>query len=707
MDFVFQGFQSDLPIWGYLLLITATTVLAWWSYHSVKSISSPYRYLLIGLRSLTFTILFILLTNPLFKAETTYFEKPRLLVILDNSASTSIEKGDYRGIETYQEVLNELNLSDSSHVNFIHYALDKSIRPSRPESLNFKGDGTNLFRTYDAINNHQREVTAVLLISDGIFTRGRDPVYEAANLDIPLYTIALGDTTQQRDLIVKNVNSNRTGYMETRHPVEVTVENNGFSRQPFEIRLTKGDETLDSHTITPESDLSSHTVNFELELTEEGLQQYNVQIPPNNEEWTKANNSHTFSIDVLDNKQGILSLAFEIHPDVRMIRSLLLRDENTELTSRTWLGGSRFIEGELDLGADSLDLIVLQGYPGNGMPEEVRETVSSLLDDTPSILMFNQSGSVVALEQQTGIVTPVRPEGPAPNAPINLSAALQSDEHPVMELPALNFNRMPSLTAPVQNLKLMQGTVLFTGAFQGQETNQPVITISEIGNLRRTQVMAHGWFRSIQSSREDDRIFTEQLFSNLVSWTAAKPNDKLLDLKPAQTVFTDGQPIELNAFLTNESGASESKADIEVVIMGSEITERSYFMQDTGAGQYQLRLSALPKGIYSYSATARKGDRLIDTQKGEFSVSSSNIEFLNTQRNDRLLRQMALRSGGTFFTYKQADQIWKVLQENKLLVREEKVQETLFYPYQNISWFILIILFLTAEWAIRKYLAMP
>jgi hypothetical protein len=193
---------------------------------------------------------------------------------------------------------------------------------------------TNLYRAIETVRNRQQDIKGAILISDGIFTQGRNPIFEAGNLSVPVMTVVLGDTVQQKDLIVEEVISNATGYVRTIHPVEANVQTNGFAGEQIEVQLRKGREVLQSQYIQAGESRTSHSLNFELELREEGLQQYEIVIPLSDKEWTEANNRQPFSIDVLNDKQRILSLAFEIHPDVSFVRSQLLSDENTQLVYR-------------------------------------------------------------------------------------------------------------------------------------------------------------------------------------------------------------------------------------------------------------------------------------------------------------------------------------------------------------------------------------
>ncbi|MDZ7680319.1 MAG: hypothetical protein U5J63_01080 [Fodinibius sp.] len=330
MDFIFQGFQSSLPFWIYLLALVGTIALSWWSYRSIKGIRPLYRYILIGVRSTVFFLLILLLLNPFLKTESTYYESPNILVMLDNSASTSIEKNTYRGTESYQQVLETLNFGDSASVNYDFYAIGRQTTASSPAALTFNAEQTNLASGMQVLQGNQAEVSAAVLISDGVFTQGQNPVFGAQDLQVPVFSIGLGDTTSQKDVVVSSVSTNSTGYLNSTQPVTATIQSNGYDGESIPVELLKGNEVVRSQTIRPEISNSSQEISFQLPLETEGLQQYRIQVPALSDEWTNANNVQRFSIDVKDAKQQILSIAFEVHPDVKLLRSLLLADQEYE-----------------------------------------------------------------------------------------------------------------------------------------------------------------------------------------------------------------------------------------------------------------------------------------------------------------------------------------------------------------------------------------
>jgi len=706
VDVVFKGFQSTLPVWLLLAFFVASVCLAWWSYKNI-SIARFYRYLLISLRSIVFFILLILLAAPFFTRVTTSLERPEILVFFDNSASTAIQKGTYDGAEAYRNLLNSLAFQNQEDIQFSFFTVDDSVRNQTADSLKMQGTTTNLSTIFNTLRSHENVRTAVL-ISDGIYTQGRNPLYQITSSDIPIQTIALGDTSSQKDIFIKNIVANNTGYLNTAQPVEVTVVQNGFSGQNFRVQLEKDGNVLETKTLSLDENSASETVRFDIKHKQTGLQQFEIVIPTLKEEWTPKNNKQSFSIDVLDNKQRILSLAFEIHPDVRLIRSLLAQDKNTALYSRTWLGNDRFIEGPPDFGADSLDLIILHGYPQTGLSRQTKENVARYLKEVPSIIMATPQISYLQLQSDVDTPFPVATtNGTTPNK-VTPAPSVQPNAHPIMDLPELSDTRLSALFAPTQGITLAPGAeMLFESRFQGNLTSAPLVAIQQTGNLRRAQITAFGWYKIRQSSQENARDFVEQLLLNTVSWTATKPDTRNLTITPSQKTFENSDTIILNGFLIDERGQKESEAQIEIQLSGENIGSNNYSMQSLGEGQYSLAINPLPEGVYTFNAVAKKGDRTIGRHKGQFAVTTSNEEFINTKRNDELLRGLAQKTGGIFYEADQAKELWKDLEQKKMLTEIERVNETLFYPNQHLFWFIIVILLLGTEWGIRKYLSLP
>ncbi len=707
MDFIFQGFQSSLPFWVYILMFACTFLIAWWSYSNIKKIGTLYNYTLIALRSCVYFILLLLLVNPFFKTEETYFEPANILVLLDNSASTQIDKKIYQGSKSYTKLLEELGLSDDTNVNYQIYKVGSKVEQTEIDSLTFDDDQTNITSGIEAIRASQNEASAALLISDGIYTTGKNPIYETSDIDIPIFSIGLGDTTFQKDVLVSSISTNSSGYLNSTQSVNTTINSKGFEGSTIPVHLKKGNEVLSEKVIIPEIRNSSQQVSFDLLLEQEGLQQYEIHIPTLSDEWTSANNTQRFTVDVQDAKQQILSLALEIHPDVRFVRSLLSTDENTELVNRTWLKGDNFIEGDFSSVTDSLDLAVIHGYPITGVPAKIKEKLEMIGDEVPLLIIASPRFSPQQFEQDVTAL-PVDITGNLNYGQIDLRLEPQKSGHPITELPAVTYDQLPNLMAPLEHISTASyADMLFSSTYRGESIQKPVVVAHELGNKRHLFVTAYNWYRFQQDQNQEIQAFVKQLWQNMISWTATDPDNELLDIQPQQDAFSGSNPIIIDAYLKNERGQNESDANITISISSDTLDGRMYSMENRDNGNYRLSIPPMPEGVYSFKAIAQKGERTLDTERGEFSVDASNAEYIDINRNEQLLRQIAQNTGGQYVPFDSVNGFWNKLKEKGLLDRQEQVETNFFYLYQHVGWFILVIILLCSEWILRKYLSLP
>ncbi len=707
MEYIFQGFQTSLPFWVYTMIFICTFLITWWSYSNVKKIDRIYYYTLVSLRSCVYFILLLLLVNPFFKTEDIYFEPSNILVLLDNSASTQIEKKTYQGSKSYSELIQKLNFTEKSNINFQFFKIGSRVEQTKVDSLTFAEDQTDLSSGMEMIKAKQNESNAVLLISDGIYTTGKNPIYETSDISIPVFTIALGDTTFQKDILVSSISTNSTGYLNSTQNVKTTINSKGFKGNSVSVHIRKGNEILAEKVIVPKIKNSSQQVSFDLQLDKEGLQQYEIHIPALSDEWTSANNTQRFTVDVKDARQKILSLALEIHPDVRFVRSLLAKDENTDLVNRTWLKADSFIEGDFSFVTDSLDLAIIHGYPSAGLPARVKKKLKHISNNVPSIVIASPRFNSDQFQQEITEL-PIDFTGSRKYGKISLSPASETSEHPIRELPAITYNQLPDLVAPITNISSASyAQMLFSSTYRGKSIQTPVVVTQQLGNKRHLFVTAYNWYHYQQTQSPEVQAFGKQLWQNMISWTATNPDNQLLDIQTRQNSFSGSEPVIMEAYLRNERGQNESEANITISIISDTLADRMYSMENRDGGNYRLSIPPLPEGIYSYEATAKKGERTLDTKRGEFSVSASNAEYLNDNRNEQLLRKIAQNTGGIYVPFDSVNGFWNLLEEKELLERQEKVETNYFYLYQHIVWYILVVILLCSEWILRKYLSLP
>lgn len=700
MDIQLQGINPVFATPILLVLIVAILIFTWWSYSYLKNISAQKRWGLIILRSSAFIILILLLLNPFLQIDETETHNPRIAVYLDDSQSMSIVRGEYDGRQAYLDIIENFELDGINDADIQYYKFDARVEPAESHEPELQGGITNLDEVMRHIRDQPEQVVAAVLFSDGIVTRGRDPVFNARELSIPLFTVPVGDTTETRDIAVSEVITNETGYVNTTQPAEITVVQEGFPGETVNLQLIKDDQVLETETVEFDGETSLHRVTFNLEFEEEGLHSFVASVTEFDEEVTTANNNYPFSVNVVDEKLNIYHLVFEIHPDVRMIRSILETDQNIELHPYTWIGGRYLEQDQFEAEITDIDLLVIHGdIPEQVvLPEGVPAQVPTLRFATPGSSGQYRDNETIGISA----------DNPGTVLGIHLDLAEDNRNHPVAELNQIEFNRQPTLYTRYADYEVpVTSSVLFRARHAGAETDIPVVLVQEEGNIRRSFVNAYGWFQYSQARDENTREFNQQLMTNLAAWTSTSPDREHLRISPTKRVYQEGEEVTFRADLTSETGEPETDAVIEVTIIDENEEERGYSMRHLGRGNYTLSIGTLASGSYQFIAEANKTGRLIDSTEGEFSVTVSTLEFVNTKRNDNLLKQLAEITGGGFLDVYSQDQLTERMQEMNLLQPIEERRTAFRFLHEHFIWFIIVLLLLSAEWLLRRRSSLP
>ncbi|AXJ00887.1 hypothetical protein CYPRO_1636 [Cyclonatronum proteinivorum] len=706
-----SGFDSDLAILLLALAILFSAAAGWWTYSGNTQLPAGARWTATTLRASALFLLLLLLFNPVYEFTDEREHKQEIAVMLDNSRSVTIEKGDWQGEENFWQVVDQLGLADTSTIRFNTFGFDADLFESDPQELPLTGSVTDINRSLNSLNQASGEMDALILVTDGIFNRGLDPTRAAERLDVPVFTVAIGDTSQVRDVLVRNVIYNSTAFVNATGLIRAEVLNDGFPDRSIEVRLFRNNQLAEVQTIQTTEARSAHQVDFEVDFDEEGTERFRIEIPELEGEWTAANNSYAFTVDVQDDQLRILHLAFEVHPDVGALRQLLVTDESIQSSYMTWTGGSGFVggSGALPANADTLDLIILHGFPHRQLPNSLREKVMSLASQT-NVLFFTLPGTDLEnMTAATNNLAPIRRQGNTPIGTISPSVNPAEQDHPIFDfqLP-LNLTRGPELRGPVRNYNSAAAArdLLLTN-FRNDTTGAPLLSIQQLGNYRVGMVNAWNWFRWQQSTQSEYRDFRAELKNNLIKWASTGVSEGLLEFAPSRNSFDEGEAITFRAAVVTETGLPDNEASVQVSLSSDQIETQSFIMRSIGSGRFRLETRPLPAGTYTYEATALRGTRELDQVQGSFTVNESILELTDTIRRDELLRFIAESTGGAFVTHEQAAQIPNLLRDKGFGTFRTETFTVATRAHHSYWWFLLVILLIGCEWTIRKIYTMP
>lgn len=700
----FQGFSPVLPALLIILLAFISVFIAWWSYSHLQILKTSSKWSLIALRATALFILILLLLNPFIIRQISLTENPAIAVYLDNSQSMSVERGEYDGIQTYNEILAQYQSGKQDNLLYDEFLFDEAIYTGN--DLTLTGTRTNISDVMEHIRENENRYRAAILFSDGIVTHGRNPVFAAQNLSIPVITIPVGDTTTVRDIAVAGVDYVQTGYTFTRQIIRAEVYQEGFEGEETSVRFIRDGEIMDTRSIEFNAPSSSHIVEFFAEFEEPGFYDFEIHVPPHPDEFTDQNNRETFTIEILDDKTRILSLAFEVHPDVATIRRLIATDQQNELTASTYLGNNRFAGDDPRNIDEPFDLIVLHGLPDPGTP--LFNWVQSL--DAPMLYVALPGSYQHKTRSETAELIGYRMGSSGTAIDVQIDNFLGGISHPLLEVDAVNFQRLPSLKSLRASYQVSPAAQELAGLlFQRIETDIPLLISMDTSIRRIASVNAFGWFRFEQNQQEEVRHFFSQLFTNLVSWASTPPDQRRLTIEPTKQEFSENEEVEIRAFLFNERGEPESEALINVSVYDGNTTEalNSFRMNHSQNEVYTVNIGNYPQGIYRVTARAVKNDREIGTAETRVNVRQSSIEFLTTKRDDDLLQTLAEITSGRFLENLDFDELNRFLSETIADQPEELFSEDFLYLHRSGIWFFIVLILLSAEWLLRRSVSLP
>ncbi|MCE3278217.1 MAG: hypothetical protein K0S44_408 [Bacteroidetes bacterium] len=681
----------EYPSWFILFCLIAGFIYAFILYRKDKKLAESSVWivrLMAAFRFLTVTILCFLLLSPLLRTLDRKVEKPVILLAQDNSQSLVVNKDSLFYRSEYKQKLRKL-LSDLNEKYTVYsYSFGDKIKEfSDPDSLLLNEKQTDISTLFKEIETRysNRNVGAVILASDGLYNKGANPVYTSSKLKVPVYTIALGDTTIKKDLILSRVDHNRIAYLGNQFPLEIIVDAKQLKGKSSTLTVTKDNGVLFSQTININSDNYTTTISVLMEAKATGLQHYKVKLTQVPDEVSTINNSRDVFIDVLDARQKILILADAPHPDVSAVKEALLENQNYEVESFT----AEQFNGSLK----KYNLVILHQLPG------ARNNASKILNElaASNIPTWSFSGAGTLLKRDLTIAS---------------SSSKTNECEPVIDVDFPLFTISEDLSQAVKDFPAVNcpfggiqndnnANVLFYQRIGVVDTKTPMMSFNTIGETKNASFAGEGiWRWRLQdfASHGNHDLFNE-LISKTVQYLSVKV-DKSFFRIIGKNNFLENEAIEMEAEVYNQSYELINEPEVNIVISNAENKKFSFTFGKT-INAYRLNAGMLPVGEYSYEAKVKVGDKIY-TQKGEFSVSGLQVEFTNTTADHQMLYSLAHKNDGEMIFPFEMEKL-----SEKLVARED-IKSVSYFEKKlndliNLKWiFFIILLLISIEWFMRK-----
>ncbi|MFZ4784718.1 MAG: hypothetical protein ACOYLH_04515 [Flavobacteriales bacterium] len=686
---------TEYPSWFILICVVAAAAYSGALYFRDKfnrTYGTKLASVLGVLRFIAVFFLSIFVLKPLIKTISHDVEKPVIVIAQDNSESLKINKDSafYKG--EYLNQLRQLQSALGEDYDVRGYQFGSAVKEGL-DSISFNEKQTDFSGLLEELNTRYsgRNLGAIVIGSDGLYNKGSNPVYAYEKLKAPVYTIALGDTTVHRDVLIAEVAANRLAYLNNRFPISITVEGRKAAGETVQVTVTHKGNVVHSENVTFTGARSFKTFEITQEAKAVGLQKYTISVSRVGNEITYSNNSRDVFIDVLDSRQRVLILASAPHPDINALATSISENEGYSVESK--------LINDFNGSYSEYNLIILHQLPsvgGQGL-SQVRNILESKI---PTLFVWGANTDFRAFnELKLGFAL-----NDYRNANTEINGALMEGFSSFQLQPqaAELVRNAPPLSVPFGDLATSPGINTLVRQQIGQIASQkPLIAFNTVNDVKTGLITGEGiWRWRITGFRQfETHDYFNEITTKMVQFLAAKEDKSLFRVNGAKD-FAENTAIVFDAELYNASYEAITDKDISMVIRNEEGQEYSYNFSP-GQGRYKLNAGSLPVGNYSYKASVlNEGQTLTET--GEFSVSALQLELTNTIADHRLMSQLAKENNGEMVYPNEIQKLVEMIKSRKDIVSvsyENKQLDDLI----NFRWILAIILFLLSlEWLLRK-----
>lgn len=653
-------------------------------------------YGLAALRFVVVSFLCFLLLNPLIRSQKTLTEKPKVVLAVDNSESVAAAgrpalNRALAGLQTLRQQLTDKGLDVSVRT------LGDTTTDGDLTQIPFTQRTTDLSGLLSSIRSDYegRNLTDVVLVSDGIFNQGLSPTF--GQYPFAVQAVGLGDTIPKRDVQLKGIVANRIAYLGNQFPVQAEVVSNGFQGRSATVVLRQNGKELGRQPVNFGKNETFNQLTFQATATQKGVQHYVVEVLPQSGEFSTRNNRQDVYLDVIDGKEKVLLLALAPHPDLKAFRNILEKNQNYEVDVRVLTG----TPAEAAPPADKVyDLIILHQIPDNGNVGNpllqkylTRNTpVLFILGNQSAIGSFNTSNSVMQVSAQSNQTDKVTGAFNGEFRQLNLDPTR-------LEI----LSKLPPMLAPYGEFRLQPGSEVVLWQQVGSvRTTKPLLALN-VTSPRKTAVLAGeglwGW-RLEEYALTDKQEVVDEVIQKVIQLISVKEDRRKLRVYPIRNEFVAGEKVIFETELYNDIYERLYDKPVRLEISDEKGITRSFNYTPT-ASNSRFEISRLPEGAYRFRASVSVNNKA-EQSSGQFVVRDLQLEALNTTADHGLLRQLSQQTGGQFYTANRIDDLVRNLSTQTHPARLTSTEE--MNELINWRWLFFVVLTLAAvEWGLRKF----
>jgi len=723
-DLSIQLLAPDL--WKWIAALVPALCLAFWTYYRILApLSTPTRLALWTLRGLAFTLVLFALWQPVATVVIPERGKPRLAVLLDDSASMGLP-ATAGSSQTRREQVRDLaglldtELASEYDVQWLRF--DDTIRAAA-DSVGPATGNTAIGGALEQVlvRAASKPVHGIVVVSDGVNTEGRDPVRIARGCPVPIFAVGVGATEPPADLEIRKVLTNAKAFSGEPLPIQVVLSSTGMAGQKVSLVVRSEGEVVGSEEVELVGDKGlEQEIRFEIRPHRSGLLRYEIEAALANDP-IPENNLREVAVEVAERKTRVLCVADAVDWDFGFLRTALSADTTLEYSYLVRTAGSRYSAfgatraTELPLSPGSLQdfaavLVVSTG--AKPFPADFLTALGGFVRGGGGLFLLGgpSAGEWSANRSLAGILPGRTEPRQSRSGAAAIECTAQGMRHPVTALrdnpgeTARLFAALPPTWRLESAMRAAPGAKELL-RYRDGETASAALAVG-FGD-RGKVAWWHGrglWRWKLSAAGRDLSTYAySDLLTGMVRWLAEPAIRERFQVEPGKRVYSSGETTSFTASVWDNAFRPIEGVDVRLSLRSADSTEavasELNLVPGSEPGQYDVRGPSLIPGHYQFDAIAEDADGSeVGQSSGEFWVERMGPEYTRTWADPEALRQIAEQSDGVFVDQASIAALFERIPS--AIQRLGRVKE--FELWNHWILFALFVLVLSTEWFLRR-----
>lgn len=623
-----------------------------------------------------------------------------------------------------------------------------------------------LTRALERSGPGQGKILGIVLLTDGQHNTGDSPTTKARELGergLPIYPIALGSRQPPPDAAMVSVKAPNAVFKDVDVSVEAAFKITGLPAQDFRVELRRtgkdGDKVLAERIVHHAGKDCSYAESFPVRMDETGMQPLTASVRPINPDTKEThgdNNSRSTTVSVADDKAHVLLIDGEARWEYHYLATALKRDRTMKVESVVFhqprlneslspeeLRKIGLPQKQLPAGGDGLagfDCIVLGDVGVEQLPPAERQRLEKYVGERGGTLVIVAGKRFMPMAypdvEANGASDPLRkllpiesPHVVAPEEGFSVTRTQAGKETKFLELDAdpvksvAIWRELPRHYWGIVGKAKPGATALAYVAERGAEEAESALIVRQ--NYGFGRVLFVGLDSTWRWRYRTGDAYHHAFWGAAIRWAASdKPlmtGNDFIRFGTPQPLYARGEEVKITVRLNEELGPIKPDLLAAARIMrshaergkeGQAVALVPLSRRPAQPRTLEGRLGNLPPGEYAIELVMPDyADKLMEAKgaagqpmRAHFTIRPPDSnEMIDLETRWPLLEELAAQSGGKVFTPENAGELLDLLVKQALRNSER-------YEQKLWQWWVVLVLvlaFLTVEWAGRKLAGLP